>query len=138
MIFSIFTFQWVKLTPWFEDFLRDFEVLIESFNSIEHDQLMVYIGQSFFATFFVVMVAMSLVRFPGHPRGKYWPIYIPEQYGERNSQHLLDPYRYTNYFIFPFFLSDFSEILCRLESAKSRDCIFLTATFFKDGWGFRL
>ena len=32
---------------------------------------------------------------PGNPNGKLWPIYIPEHYGERNSQHLLDPYRYV-------------------------------------------
>ena len=33
---------------------------------------------------------------PGNPNGKLWPIYIPEHYGERNSQHLLDPYRYVS------------------------------------------
>ena len=31
--------------------------------------------------------------FPGHPMGKLWPLYVPEHYGHRNSQHLLDPYR---------------------------------------------
>ena len=31
--------------------------------------------------------------FPGNPHGKLWPIYIPEHYGVRNSQHLFDPYR---------------------------------------------
>ena len=31
--------------------------------------------------------------FPGNPNGKLWPLYIPEHYGVRNSQHLFDPYR---------------------------------------------
>ena len=31
--------------------------------------------------------------FPGNPNGKLWPLYIPEHYGERNSQYLFDPYR---------------------------------------------
>jgi len=28
----------------------------------------------------------------GHTNGKFVPIYIPEHYGPRNSQHLSDPY----------------------------------------------
>ena len=31
--------------------------------------------------------------FPGHSNGKMWPLYVPDLYGERNSQYLLDPYR---------------------------------------------
>ena len=43
------------------------------------------------AAYFVV----ENLDFPGNPNGKLWPIYIPEHYGERTSQHLLDPYRYV-------------------------------------------
>ena len=30
--------------------------------------------------------------FPGHTENKFWPIVIPEHYGERCSQHMFDPY----------------------------------------------
>ena len=37
--------------------------------------------------------------FPGHPNGKWWPLYIPEHYGARCSQYLFDPYRLVHSFV---------------------------------------
>ena len=35
---------------------------------------------------------MFFFSFPGHTENKFWPIVIPEHYGERCSQHMFDPY----------------------------------------------
>ena len=44
-------------------------------------------------TFFLVFISHGLIQFPGHTDGSFLPIFIPEHYGKRNSQHPFDPYR---------------------------------------------
>ncbi len=49
--------------------------------------------QALSAVVFVAAFATFVGVFPGHSDGGLWPIYVPEHYGLRNSQNLLDPYR---------------------------------------------
>ena len=49
--------------------------------------------QALAATLAITALALALGVFPGHSDAGLWPIYVPEHYGTRNSQHLLDPYR---------------------------------------------
>ena len=45
---------------------------------------------------FVIFISQGLIQFPGHKDGSLYPIYIPEHYGKRNSQHPFDPYSFTH------------------------------------------
>ena len=61
---------------------------------IRDDHFASFLKQSFIATFLVLLIVKLISgKLPGHPDGYLWPIYIPEHYGGRNSQHFLDPYR---------------------------------------------
>ena len=49
------------------------------------------------ATILLAMVVTATIgSWPGHSGGGFYPLYIPEHYGVRNSQHLWDPYTYYN------------------------------------------
>ena len=53
-----------------------------------------YANQAILLTIiWVILNYAFLHQFPGHLEGKLFPIFIPEHYGERCSQHLFDPYR---------------------------------------------
>jgi hypothetical protein len=74
--------------------LQNIPVILESMLLItEENGIMVHIAHALLATVLVVFAVTVVGKFPGHSEGKWWPLYIPEYYGGRNSQHLLDPYR---------------------------------------------
>ena len=64
--------------------------------------------EAFFAVILISVAAKSLNLFPGHEDSKFWPVFIPEHYGRRNSQHLLDPYSFVHFGhgILSFYLFD--------------------------------
>ena len=51
------------------------------------------IRQATAAALAISLLALYLGMLPGHRDFGWWPLYVPEHYGPRNSQHLLDPYR---------------------------------------------
>ena len=70
------------------------ESKLESLLWIKDDHFASFLKQSFIATFLLLLIVKLVSgKLPGHPNGHLWPIYIPEHYGGRNSQHFLDPYR---------------------------------------------
>ena len=56
-------------------------------------KVVVHIIHAFAMTLFVAFISHALIQFPGHKDGSLFPLFIPEHYGKRNSQHLFDPYR---------------------------------------------
>ncbi len=36
-------------------------------------------------------------NFPGHINSQWWPLYVPDYYGDRCSQHLFDPYSFVHF-----------------------------------------
>ena len=38
----------------------------------------------------------TVLKLPGHDEGGLWPIFVPEHYSEKTSQHLLDPYSFAH------------------------------------------
>jgi hypothetical protein len=77
--------------------LKNIETVILDLESMllltEENGILVHIAHALQATVLVVFAVSVVGIFPGHSEGKWWPLYIPEYYGGRNSQHLLDPYR---------------------------------------------
>ena len=64
-----------------------------------------------------VSVTSLFFSFPGHSDNQLSPIYIPEHYGERSSQHLFDPYSFVHFghgilsfYVFGFFDGDLDLI----------------------------
>ncbi len=49
--------------------------------------------QAIVVTAFVSVIVLASGKLPGHANGSFWPVFIPEHYGRRNSQHPFDPYR---------------------------------------------
>ena len=47
-------------------------------------------------TVLMFSVLKMFLKVPGHEENGYSPVYIPEHYSERTSQHLLDPYSYAH------------------------------------------
>ena len=83
-----------------ELFLNDilgpmYEIFLPHLHS--HDiillEVVVHVIQALSMTAFVLFISLGLIQFPGHKDGSFYPIYIPEHYGKRNSQHPFDPYR---------------------------------------------
>ena len=74
--------------PFYEIFLPH----LDSYG-IARMEVAVHIIHALVMTIFVVFISQALIQFPGHIDGSLYPIYIPEHYGKRNSQHLFDPYR---------------------------------------------
>ena len=62
-------------------------------NEIIFLDVVVHIIHALAMTAFVIFISQGLIQFPGHKDGSLYPMYIPEHYGKRNSQHLFDPYR---------------------------------------------
>ena len=58
--------------------------------------VVVHIIHALAMTAFILFISLGLIQFPGHKDGSLYPIYIPEHYGKRNSQHPFDPYRLGN------------------------------------------
>ena len=73
--------------------LRELETHLKELIYFQDEDFFSFVMQAFMATSIVVIIGMAISKFPGHSRGSYWPIYIPEHYGKKNSQNLLDPYR---------------------------------------------
>lgn len=61
------------------------------------------ISELFAHTILITSVWLALTflslnkRFPGHKDPGYWPIFVPDFYGERCSQHLFDPYSFVHF-----------------------------------------
>ena len=54
-----------------------------------------FIGQALGITLLWIISCLLFFRddFPGHNQANGWPLFVPDHFGGRNSQHLLDPYR---------------------------------------------
>ena len=52
-----------------------------------------FVRQSLGGAVLVSGLALAVGILPGHSDPGFWPLYVPEHYGTRNSQHLFDPYR---------------------------------------------
>lgn len=53
--------------------------------------------EALFAAVFVSLAASGFALFPGHADSRFWPLYVEEHFGPRNSQHLLDPYSFVHF-----------------------------------------
>ena len=63
-------------------------------NTYDADGFLGFVAQAFVMTMSWVLLCLAYWwDLPGHSQGKWWPLYVPEHYGVRSSQHLLDPYR---------------------------------------------
>ena len=80
-----------------DDFLRPmYEIALPNLHGHEIILLnvVVHIIHALAMTAFVIFISQGLIQFPGHKDGSLFPMYIPEHYGKRNSQHPFDPYRF--------------------------------------------
>ena len=62
-------------------------------HDLTNNDIIPHILQSIGMVIILVFIYSSFLPIPGHKDSGILPVYIPEHYGKRNSQHLFDPYR---------------------------------------------
>ena len=62
-------------------------------HDLTNNDIIPHILQSIGMVIILVFIYSSFLPIPGHKDSGIFPVYIPEHYGKRNSQHLFDPYR---------------------------------------------
>ena len=70
--------------------------LFKDFLFLKDEGIIVYVLQALGSVAIVVLIVLATLGWssiPGHKDGGFYPFYIPEHYGRRNSQYPLDPYR---------------------------------------------